>query len=80
MVNSRASVQRWLRGQRRASSRIAREAFEATPDFGDALDRVDELRRFADALGAKVNPSRRERENLAFHLVWKRVRRAAGLG
>jgi hypothetical protein len=52
----------------------------ARPDLKKALDRVEELRRLADGLGAKVDPARRERENLAFHLAWRRVRRAAGLG
>jgi hypothetical protein len=78
--NSKAAVQRWLRGQRVAARRIAHEARRARPDLADALERVDDLRRLADRLRATVEPARRERENLAFHLTWRRVRRASGIG
>jgi len=80
MSTSKASLERWLQGQRRTSERIAREARRARPDLADALERVDELRHFADGLGAEIAPARRDRENLAFHHAWRRVRRAAGLG
>jgi hypothetical protein len=80
MPSSKASLQRWLNGQRRASRRIAREASQVTPNLAALLARVEELRRFADGLGAEVDTTRSERENLAFHLTWKRVRRAFGVG
>ena len=48
--------------------------------FGEALERVDDLRETADALRATVDIRRTEEENLAFHLVWARVRLAYGVG
>jgi hypothetical protein len=48
--------------------------------LAEALERVDDLRDTADALGATADIRRSEEENLAFHLVWARVRRAFGVG
>jgi len=63
-----------------AQRRIASEAQGAKLSLGEALGRVDELRRFAQGLKARVGLRQAARENLAFHLAWRRVRRAYGLG
>jgi hypothetical protein len=47
--------------------------------LGEALARIDDLRRVADAAGARTPRGRAERENLAFHLTWARLRRAFGV-
>jgi len=73
-------IARWAQGQRLAQRRIASEARRRNMGLDEALERVDELRRFAGRLGAGVSRERAERENLAFHLTWQRVRRAYGLG
>jgi hypothetical protein len=70
---------RWDKGQRLAQRRIAREA-QRKLSLSEALGRVDELRRFAQDLKAQVGLRQAARENLAFHLAWRRVRRAYGLG
>jgi hypothetical protein len=57
-----------------------REAGREEQTLDDALERVDDLRHFADGLGATVDPGIGEEENLAFHLTWARVRRAFGVG
>jgi hypothetical protein len=80
MRHSKASVARWLRGQNRAGRRIAAQAARRPPELDAALRAVDELRRFADASGAVVDPARSERENLAFHLTWRRLRRVFDVG
>jgi hypothetical protein len=80
MRHRKADVARWIRGQRRAGARVAKAARSAKPELGAALDRVDALRRFADRQGATIDRARAERENLAYHLVWRRVRRAMGVG
>lgn len=76
----RADVLRWVRGQQLAQRRIAREARARKVTFGEALDRVDELRSVASDLKAATSRARAQRENLAFHSTWQRVRRAYGLG
>jgi hypothetical protein len=80
MQSSKMLAKRWAQGQRRASLEVARDARRAEPDLSAALRSVDELRRFADQRGARGGRRRAERENLAFHLAWRRVRRAFGFG
>ncbi len=75
---SKADVVRWAQGHALAERRIQREARRSMPDFSEALERVDDLRVVADALGATVDARRYEAENLAFHLTWASVRRAFG--
>ena len=63
-VARRADVVRWARGQRLAQERIAREAQRKALGLDQALERVDELRHFAQGFTrAGGQPS--ERENLA---------------
>jgi hypothetical protein len=76
----RAEVQRWAQGHRAAARRIAEEARREQVSFSEALERVDDLGRAADALGAREDRRRAEVENLSFHLTWARVRRAFGFG
>jgi hypothetical protein len=80
MLDRKADVARWARGQRLASRRIAQEGRRTGVRLADDLAHLDDMRRFADALGATVSPSDAERENLAFHSAWMRVRRALGVG
>jgi hypothetical protein len=80
MAHRKASVLRWKRGQRAAGRRIAREALVGKPNLKDALGRVDELRRFADGFRKTADDARTRRDNLEFHVVWQRVRRAFGVG
>ena len=80
MKASKAAVARWARGHELAARRIAWEAGRQRIPFAVALARVDELRRVADGFGAKVARARAERENLAFHLSWSRLRQAYGVG
>jgi hypothetical protein len=80
MTHGRADVLRWMRGHRLASRRIARETRRSKLDLETVLGRIDDLRHFADDLGTTVDKGRAERENLAFHLAWRRVRRALGVG
>ena len=69
-----------MHGHRAAQRRIAREARRSDRDLEAALASVDELRRFADGVGAASDEPRGERENLEFYRVWQRVRRAFGIG
>lgn len=80
MTERAADVLRWVRGQKLAARRIARERQQDTMDLGAALDRVDELRAFADSLGTRPHRARAQRENLSFHLTWSRLRQALGFG
>jgi hypothetical protein len=80
MATAKADITRWARGQRLAQGRIAKESRDGGPSIQEALERVDDLRDFADNLSATVDRERAERENLAFHLTWARVRRAFGVG
>jgi hypothetical protein len=73
-----ADIRRWASGLEAAGRRASRE--RGTVTFAEALERVDDLRDTADALGATAGTRRREEDNLAFHLVWARVRRAYGVG
>ena len=70
---------RWARGQRLAQERIAREAQRKPLGLDEALERVDALRHFGQGF-TRAGGQRSERENLAFHLTWRQVRRAYGLG
>jgi hypothetical protein len=80
MPHKKADVLRWKRGHRAAGQRIAREALGGKPNLEDALGRVDELRRFADGFHKRADDARTRRDNLEFHVVWQRVRRAFGVG
>lgn len=80
MTESKSAVRRWAAGQRNTARRIAREAKRKRPDLNEGLARVDGLRRFADAQHAAREPARAERENLRFHLIWRRLRRVSGVG
>jgi len=80
MVDDKADVARWARGQRLAAERIARESARDEVPLSEALERVDDLRRWADSWGAVADHGSAERENLAYHLVWAQVRRAYGVG
>jgi hypothetical protein len=73
-----ADIRRWASGLEAAGRRATRER-SAVP-FAEALARIDDLRDAADALGAAADITRSEEDNLAFHLVWARVRRAYGVG
>ena len=79
-MHRKADVARWMHGHRAAQRRTAHEARRSDRDFEDALSTVDDLRRLADDLGATAGELRRKRENLEFHLAWRRVRRAFGVG
>lgn len=80
MIRARSNdVVRWARGQRLAQRRIAREARLESLGLEQSLDRVDDLRELAKSLAPK-SQAESERENLAFHLTWRSVRRAFGLG
>ena len=76
----KAAIVQWARGQRLAEQRIAREANAREASFDLELERVDELRELADALGAKTDPELAHAENLAFHLTWAKLRRVLGFG
>jgi hypothetical protein len=78
MTATPADIKRWASGLVSAGRRATRE--RRTVAFAEALDRIDDLRDAADALGATVDTRRSEEDNLAFHLVWARVRRAYGVG
>jgi hypothetical protein len=78
MQATASDIRRWARGLETAGRRTAR--VERTMPFADALELVDDLRDTADALGATADIRRSEEENLAYHLVWARVRRAYGVG
>jgi hypothetical protein len=80
MDTTAADIRRWARGQESAGLRTAREERTGTMPFLEALARVDDLRDIADAMGATVDPRRSAEDNLAFHLIWARVRRAWGIG
>jgi hypothetical protein len=80
VAESKAAVRRWARGQRNAAQRIARDTRRKRPNLGEALARVEDLRRFADGLRATRLATPAERENLRFHLIWRRLRRASGFG
>jgi hypothetical protein len=73
-----ADIRRWASGLESAGRRATRE--RRTVAFAEALERIDDLRDTADALGATADTRRSEEDNLAFHLVWARVRRAYGVG
>ena len=78
MQATAADIRRWALGLETAGRRTARE--ERTMALADALERVDDLRETADALGATEDIGRSEEENLEFHVVWARVRRAYDVG
>jgi hypothetical protein len=80
MKPAKSDVVRWVEGQRLAAERTAKEARREPLDLTQALDRIDDLKRAANSLGARKNGTRAERDNLAFHLTWARVRRAFGFG
>lgn len=74
---NKADIMRWARGHELAQRKIAAEARRSQPSFQEALERVDDLRQFADELGAtEVDDD----ENLAFHRAWAEVRKAFGYG
>lgn len=80
MAHRKADVFRWMRGQRLAGRRITSERRKRKIDLETELARVEELRGFADDLGTIEKVGRSRRQNLEFHFVWRRVRRAFRVG